>query len=78
MSIETKREQLVNFLKDINDEALIDRISEYVSSLKSVEEDMFTPMSEEELERRLAISRKDYEEGRYYTHDEVKEMVSKW
>lgn len=57
---------------------MIDKISEYVTSLKNVEEDLFRPMSEEELERRLAISRKDYEEGRYYTHDEVKEMVSKW
>ncbi|MCC9043154.1 hypothetical protein LNQ81_10760 [Myroides sp. M-43] len=78
MSIETKREQLVSFLKDINDEDLIDRISEYVSSLKNVGKDMFTPMSEEELERRLAISRKDYEEGRYYTLEEVEEMSAKW
>lgn len=78
MSIEVKREQLVSFLKGINDEALIDMISEYVSSLKSVEEDMFTPMSEEELERRLAISRKDYEEGRYNTLEEVEEMSAKW
>lgn len=78
MSIEVKREQLVSFLKGINDEAIIDMISEYVSSLKSVEEDMFTPMSEEELERRLAISRKDYEEGRYNTLEEVEDMSAKW
>ncbi|MDR0193919.1 MAG: hypothetical protein LBI73_02240 [Myroides sp.] len=77
MSIEAKKEQLVDYLKGIQDEKLLDKISSYVTSLVE-EEAMFTPMTEEELEERLAISRKDYEEGRYYTLDEVVEMSDKW
>lgn len=78
MSVEIKRQQIVKSLMDIHDEVLIDQINEYVNALKRVEEEMFTPMTEEELESRLAISRKDYEEGRYYTHEQVKEMITKW
>ncbi|MGL5274521.1 hypothetical protein SAMN04488018_11254 [Myroides marinus] len=77
MSIEAKKEQLVDYLKGIQDEKLLDKISSYVTSLLE-EEAMFVPMTEEELEERLAISRKDYEEGRYYTLDEVIEMSDKW
>jgi len=77
MSIEAKKEQLVDYLKGIQDEKLLDKISSYVISLV-VEEAMFIPMTDEELEERLAISRKDYEEGRYYTLDEVIEMGDKW
>ncbi|KUF40355.1 hypothetical protein HX017_13415 [Myroides marinus] len=68
MSIEAKKEQLVDYLKGIQDEKLLDKISSYVTSLVE-EEAMFVPMIEEELEERLAISRKDYEEGRYYTQE---------
>ncbi|MEK6493609.1 hypothetical protein [Myroides odoratimimus] len=78
MSVEVKRQQIVKSLMDINDEALIDQINEYVNALKRVEEEMFVPMTEEELESRLSISRKDYEEGRYYTLEEVEEMSTKW
>ncbi|MDR0193921.1 MAG: hypothetical protein LBI73_02250 [Myroides sp.] len=77
MSIEAKKEQLVDYLKGIQDEKLLDKISSYVTSLVE-EEAMFIPMTEEELEERLAISRKDYEEGRYYTQEQVKEMITKW
>lgn len=78
MSVEVKRQQIVKSLMDIHDEVLIDQINEYVNALKRVEEEMFIPMTEEELESRLSISRKDYEEGRYYTHEQVKEMITKW
>lgn len=78
MSVEIKRQQIVKSLMDIHDEVLIDQINEYVNALKRVEEAMFIPMTEEELESRLAISRKDYEEGRYYTLEEVEEMSTKW
>lgn len=77
MSIEAKKEQLVDYLKGIQDEKLLDKISSYVTSLVE-EEAMFVPMTEEELEERLAISHKDYEEGRYYTQEQVKEMITKW
>jgi hypothetical protein len=77
MSIEAKKEQLVDYLQGIQDEKLLDKISSYVTSLVE-EEAMFVPMTEEELEERLAISRKDYEEGRYYTQEQVKEMITKW
>ncbi|MDR2222914.1 MAG: hypothetical protein LBE34_09250 [Flavobacteriaceae bacterium] len=77
MSIEAKKELLVDYLKSIQDERLLDKISSYVTSLVE-EEAMFVPMTEEELEERLAISRKDYEEGRYYTQEQVKEMITKW
>ncbi|MGL4583010.1 MAG: hypothetical protein ACRCVU_08515 [Flavobacterium sp.] len=77
MSIEAKKELLVDYLKGIQDEKLLDKISSYVTSLVE-EEAMFIPMTEEELEERLAISRKDYEEGRYYTQEQVKEMITKW
>lgn len=77
MSIEAKKEQLVDYLKGIQDEKLLDKISSYVISLVE-EEAMFIPMTDEELEERLAICRKDYEEGRYYTLDEVIEMGDKW
>lgn len=77
MSIEAKKEQLVDYLKGIQDEKLLDKISSYVTFLVE-EEAMFIPMTEEELEERLAISRKDYEEGRYYTQEQVKEMITKW
>ncbi|MDM1404949.1 hypothetical protein HX039_12625 [Myroides marinus] len=77
MSIEAKKEKLVDYLKGIQDEKLLDKISSYVTSLVE-EETMFLLMTEEELKQRLAISRKDYEEGRYYTLDEVIEMSDKW
>lgn len=77
MSIEAKKELLVDYLKGIQDEKLLDKISSYVTSLVE-EEAMLIPMTEEELEERLATSRKDYEEGRYYTLDEVIEMSDKW
>lgn len=77
MSIEAKKGRLVEYLNSVQDEQLLDTISAYVTTLVE-EEAMFTPMTEEELEERLAISRKDYEEGRYYTLDEVVEMSDKW
>ncbi|MDM1404951.1 hypothetical protein HX039_12635 [Myroides marinus] len=77
MSIEAKKEQLVDYLQGIQDEKLLDKISSYVTSLVE-EEATLVPMAEEELEERLAISRKDYEEGRYYTQEQVKEMITKW
>ncbi|MDM1487759.1 hypothetical protein HXZ67_13090 [Acinetobacter towneri] len=77
MSIEAKKEQLVGYLKGIQDEKLLDKISSYVTSLVE-EEAMFVPMIEEELEERLAISRKDYEEGRYYTLGDVIGISNKW
>lgn len=77
MSIEAKKELLVDYLKSIQDERLLDRISSYVTSLVE-EEAMFVPMTEEELGERLVISSKDYEEGRYYTQEQVKEMITKW
>ncbi|MEC4113082.1 hypothetical protein [Myroides pelagicus] len=77
MSIEAKKERLVEYLNSVQDEQLLDTISAYVTTLVE-REALFTPMTEEELEERLAISRKDYEEGRYYTQEQVKEMITKW
>jgi predicted metalloendopeptidase len=67
MDIAIKKIELIQWLTNLEDEAMIRKLEK----VKKAVGYPLRPMTTEELESRLSRSEKDIKEGRVYSHDQV-------
>ncbi|MFN8355736.1 MAG: hypothetical protein U0Y10_14865 [Spirosomataceae bacterium] len=70
--IQTKKLQFLEEYLRIDDLAIINKLSELLHSEKTKRIKQLVPMTQEELENKLTNSEHDLEQGRVYTHEEIK------
>ena len=77
MTINEKKQNIINSVKSSNDELLIDE----VYNLLHAEDDLIDIEFDNvprELQLKLSHAIEDYKEGRYITHDQMKQKIEQW
>ena len=77
MTINEKKQNIINSVKSSNDEVLIDE----VYNLLHAEDDLIDIEFDNvprELQLKLSHAIEDYKEGRYITHDQMKQKIEQW
>ncbi|MDN3596127.1 hypothetical protein [Zunongwangia endophytica] len=79
MDLQTRKLNLISYLAQIQDENLLSEIENYILKNSSKDEQaLHEPFSPEELLRRIGISEKDFENGRYKSQDKLKQLTENW
>lgn len=77
MSINDKKEDILLTLQSTKDEQLIDEVYELLYPNKAVEEITLGNLPDE-LQNKIARALDDYKNGRYVTHEQLKQKVQQW
>ena len=77
MTIRDKKEDILQKLQSTNDEQLIEEVYELLhpnEAIKSI------PVSDlpEELQNKISRALDDYRNGRYITHEQMRQKVEQW
>lgn len=77
MNISNKKEDILQRLQSTTDEELIEEVYELLHPDESVKN---IPVSElpEELQTKITHALGNYKNGRYITHDQMKQKVEQW
>jgi hypothetical protein len=77
MTINEKKQNIINSVKDSSDELLIDEVYNLLNA-----EDALTDVDldkvPQELQLKLFRAIEDYKEGRYITNDQMKQKIQQW
>ena len=77
MSIEDKKNEVLDLLKKTNDSALIEEVYNLLHPDESVEEISVLQLPEN-LQQKINKAMEDYKTGNYITHDQMKQKVQQW
>jgi hypothetical protein len=77
MSIKDKKEAILNKLQSTNDEELIDEVYDLLNANDSIQEIKINNLPEE-LRNKIMRGLEDYKNGRYITHEQMKQKVNEW
>ena len=78
MDIQSKKLSLIQWLSDLQDEAVINILDSMRTKLDKNSFDPSKLISSEELILKLERSMKDYENGDYLTLEELQQEIKKW
>lgn len=77
MEIKDKKEEIIQKLKSTTDEQLIEEVYELLNP-NSVIEDIQVNKLPQELQNKINRALDDFKNGRYITHDQMKQKVEQW
>jgi len=77
MEIKDKKEEIIQKLKSTTDEQLIEEVYELLNP-NSVIEDIQVNKLPQELQNKINRALDDFKDGRYITHDQMKQKVEQW
>ena len=77
MSIEDKKNEVLDLLKKTNDSALIEEVYNLLHPDEAVEEISVLQLPEH-LQQKINKAMEDYKRGNYITHDQMKQKVQQW
>jgi hypothetical protein len=77
MDTRDKKEDILHKLQSTTDEQLIDEVYELLYPDEEVTDIPLSALSEE-LQNKINRALDDYKNGRYITHEEMKEKVAQW
>ena len=77
MDIEAKKIELIQYLINISDEAILNEIEARIIELKQ-RDSSFNILTEEQLLERAKKSNKDYVEGKFLTQEELEKISENW
>lgn len=77
MSIEDKKNEVLDLLKKTNDSALIEEVYNLLHPDEAVEEISVLQLPEH-LQQKINKAMEDYKTGNYITHDQMKQKVQQW
>lgn len=75
LDVQTKKLQFLEEYLRVDDISIINKLSDLLHTERAKQYKELAPMTVEELEEKLLRSEQDIEEGRVYTHEEVKKYV---
>lgn len=77
MSIEDKKNEVLDLLKKTNDSALIEEVYNLLHPDEAVEEISVLQLPEH-LQQKINKAMEDYKTGNYITQDQMKQKVQQW
>ncbi len=77
MDINNKKEDILQRLQFTTDEQLIEDFYQLVHADEEIKNISVSELPEE-LQNKISRALDDYENGRYITHEQMKEKVSQW
>ena len=77
MSIEDKKNEVLDLLKKTNDSALIEEVYNLLHPDEAVEEISVLQLPEH-LQQKINKAMEDYKTGNCITHDQMKQKVQQW
>ena len=78
MDLQAKKLSIISYLSQIQDESFIDKIEKLIKKERKLKyEEKLEPMSLGELESKLKKSREDIQDGRYFGHEEVGDILKR-
>lgn len=77
MSIEDKKNEVLDLLKKTNDSELIEEVYNLLHPDEAMEEISVLQLSEH-LQQKINKAMEDYKTGNYITHDQMKQKVQQW
>jgi len=77
MNTEDKKEEILQKLRSTTDEQLIEEVYELLNT-DAVIEDIQINKLPQELQNKINRALDDFKNGRYITHDQMKQKVEQW
>jgi ribosome-binding protein aMBF1 (putative translation factor) len=77
MDINNKKEDILQHLQFTKDEQLIEDVYQLVHADEEIKNISISELPEE-LQNKISGALEDYKNGRYITHEQMKEKVSQW
>lgn len=77
MDINNKKEDILQWLQFTTDEQLIEDVYQLVHADEEIKNISVRELPEE-LQNKISRALDDYRNGRYITHEQMKEKVSQW
>jgi hypothetical protein len=77
MSIKDKKENIIHELQLTTDEKLIDEVYQLLNPSTAIEDVQIDSLPEE-LQSKINRALDDYKNGRYITHEQMKQKVAQW
>lgn len=77
MSIEDKKNEVLDLLKKTNDSELIEEVYNLLHPHEAVEEISVLQLPDH-LQKKINKAVEDYKTGNYITHDQMKQKVQQW
>ena len=78
MDIQSRKLSLIEYLIQIQDETLLDRIEDLMNNVAKNNPASFKPFSKEDLIDRANEANADYKNGRITTQDQLKKDSENW
>ena len=78
MDFEHRKQVLMEWFESLEDERVIEQLEQLRNEDQSIATHSFVPMTKEELIARAKSARKDIEEGRLFTTEEIKKESENW
>ncbi len=77
MNIVDKKQKIIQVLQSSNDEELIEEVFEMLHPEEAMENIDVSKLSTE-LQNKIARAMDDYKNGRFITHDQMKQKIVQW
>jgi hypothetical protein len=77
MNTTDKKREIIHALQASNDEQLIEEVYELLHANKAVENVSISDLPHE-LQNKISIALDEYKNGRYITHERMKQKVQQW
>lgn len=77
MNIKDKKEEILQKLRSTTDEQLIEEVYELLNPSAEIDNILINKLPQE-LQNKINRALEDFKNGRYITHDQMKQKVEQW
>ena len=77
MTIQDKKNEVLELLSQTNDSALIDEVYDILHTAEAIDK-IDTKQLPEELQQKISKAMDDYKSGNYITHEQMKQKLQQW
>lgn len=78
MDLQTRKLTVIEFLTQLQDEKLFNKIENLIFGKNKKQEENFQKLSEQEIIKRAEKSNKDFKSGKIHSQEELELISSKW
>lgn len=78
MDLQTRKLTVIEFLTQLQDEKLFNKIENLIFGKNIKQEENFQKLSEQEIIKRAEKSNKDFKSGKIHSQEELELISSKW
>lgn len=77
MNIKDKKQEILQKLRSTTDEQLIEEVYELLNPSAEIDDILINKLPQE-LQNKINRALEDFKNGRYITHDQMKQKVEQW